>query len=98
MGGLVAFPSGKPIRRPPVVSSATRQWVDQHLPLIDAALSLLETDEAEFRRRCEQIVEAEGRPMLDLLTKQLERLQCNVADVVEALAMTAARIRSTMSG
>ena len=76
----------------------TREWQEQHLPLIDAAMELLQADDAEFQRRCQTIAETEGSTMLEHLTAQLDRLSGHVGDVVEALAMTAMRIRTTMAG
>ena len=61
-------------------------------------MDLLQADDAEFKRRCESIAETEGSTMLEHLTSQLDRLSGHVGDVVEALAMTAMRIRTTMAG
>lgn len=75
----------------------TRQWTEQHLPLIDAAMDLLQADDAEFERRCKTIAETEGKSVLDQLAAQLDKLGTHVGDVVSALAMTAMRIRTTMA-
>ena len=78
-------------------TSFTREWQDQHLPLIDAAMDLLHADDAEFERRCRLMADAEGRSLLEELTAQLDRLGSHVGDVVDALALTAMRIRTTMA-
>ena len=96
---IIPFRGGQPARPDPVLPPAfTREWQEQHLPLIDAAMDLLQADDAEFERRCQTIAETEGSTMLEHLTAQLDRLSGHVGDVVEALAMTAMRIRTTMAG
>ena len=80
--------------RPPML---TKGRADQHLPLIEAALELLQIDDVEFERRCRLMTDAEGRSLLDDLTAQLDRLGTHITNVVEALGMTATRIRATMA-
>lgn len=50
----------------------TPAWCAQHLPLIDAAMDLLEADDAEFGRRCQLMRDEDGRAMLDELAGQLQ--------------------------
>ena len=100
MAKIIPFPgSSRPAQRPASTTPEpfTHEWQSQHLPLIDAALDLLQADDAEFRRRCQVIAEVEGRSRLEILSAQLERLGSHVSDVVEALTMTAMRIRTTMA-
>ena len=49
-------------------------WCTQRLPLIDAAMDLLEADDIEFARRCRLMRDTDGRAMLDELAGQLQRL------------------------
>ena len=78
-------------------TSFSREWQDQHLPLIDAAMELLQADDAEFERRCRLMADADGRTLLEELTAQLDRLGSHIGDIVDALALTAMRIRTTMA-
>ena len=75
----------------------TADWQDEHMPLVTAALSLLQSDDAEFKRRCRSIAEAEGFLMLEHITSRLDRLAAQVSDVGRSLAMTAKRMRSAMA-
>ena len=75
----------------------TPGWQAEHLPLIDAAMVLLQAVDAEFARRCRSIADAEGPGMLDHIVAQLDRLATQVGDVVRSLAMTARRMRSAMA-
>ena len=67
------------------------------MPLVTAAMSLLQSDDAEFKRRCRSIAEAEGFTMLEHITARLDRLSAQVGDVGRSLAMTAKRMRSAMA-
>ena len=78
--------------QPPIL---TRAWADQHIPLIEAALVLLHADDIEFERRCQRIRADDGAGKLELLSSQLERLGTHIADVADALGLTAERIRTT---
>ena len=69
----------------------------RRLPLIGAAMDLLETDEVEFSRRCRLLRGADGRAMLDELAGQLQRLGAHIADVADALGLTARRVRGAMT-
>ena len=80
------------VDKPPIL---TRAWVDQHLPLIEAALVLLHADDIEFEHRCQRIRADDGAGKLELLSSQLERLGTHIADVADALGLTAERIRTT---
>ena len=71
----------------------TPGWCAQHLPLIEAAMDLLEADDTELGRRCATMRDEEGRAILDELAGQLQQLGTDVADVADALGLTAARIR-----
>ena len=71
----------------------TAAWCGQHLPLITAAMELLEADDAEFERRCSLMTDEEGRMIVGELAGQLQRLGAHIADVADALGLTAARIR-----
>lgn len=72
---ILAFPRRSPIQAlcragdgsPPF----TTAWCAQHLPLIDAAMDLLEADDVEFMRRCKTMQDEVGRAMLDELAGQL---------------------------
>lgn len=94
---ILAFPAAPAQAAPKPQAALTRRWADQHLPLIDAALDLLGADNDEFKRRCEVIAQTEGPSVLEQLTAQLDRLGAHIGDVMEALAMTAMRIRTTMA-
>ena len=61
-------------------------------------MDLLEADDAEFGRRCGLMRDEEGRAMLDELAGQLQRLGAHIADVADALGLTAARIRDALTG
>ncbi len=75
----------------------TAAWCARHLPLIDAAMDLLSADDVEFARRCALIADDEGRVMVGELAGQLQRLGAHIADVADALGLTAARIRDQMA-
>jgi hypothetical protein len=99
MAVIIAFPQQRPgvpacamLGPPPPFTHA---WLDQHLPLIDAAMDLLRADDAELNRRCRLVADEEGRLFLDDLTAQLDRLGAHLADVADALSLTAERIRTT---
>ncbi len=98
---ILAFPRRSPIQALCRVidgsSPFTAAWCSQPLPLIDAAVDLLEADDADFAQRCQLLRDEEGRAMLDELAGQLQRLGTNIADVADALGLTAARIRDKMS-
>ena len=98
---ILAFPRSSPVR---VLCRAgdgsapfTAAWCDQHLPLIDAAIDLLEADDVEFARRCQTMRDADGRAMLDELAGQLQRLGAHIAVVADTLGLTAARIRDAFT-
>ena len=74
----------------------TPAWCAQHLPLIDAAMELLEADDDEFARRCALMADEEGRMMVGELAGQLQRLGSHVAEVAEALSLTAARMQAAL--
>ena len=75
----------------------TPAWCEHHLPLIEAAMNLLSADDVEFGRRCRLMRDEDGRAMLGELAGQLQRLGAHIADVADALGLTAARIRDAMS-
>ncbi len=56
MAVILAFPGCRVPPHAPALPSLpvpfTPAWQREHLPLIDAALDLLATDDAEFARRC----------------------------------------------
>ena len=98
---ILAFPRRSPIqalcRATDGSAPFTQAWCAQHLPLITAATDLLEADDAEFASRCALMRDEDGRAMLDELAGQLQRLGTHIADVADALWLTAARIRDQMS-
>ena len=98
---ILAFPRRSPIQALCRVTDGsapfTAAWCAQHLPLIDAAVDLLEADDADFAQRCQLMRDEEGRAMLDELAGQLQRLGAQVADVADALGLTAARIYDAMT-
>ena len=98
---ILAFPRRSPIlalvRAGDGSAPFTPAWCAQHLPLMDAAMDLLEADDAEFGRRCQLMRDEDGRAMLDELAGQLQRLGAHIADVADALGLTAARIRTQMT-
>ena len=75
----------------------TAAWCAQHLPLIDAAMDLLEANDVDFARRCRLMRDEDGRAMLDELAGQLQRLGAHIADVADCLSLTAERIRGEMT-
>ena len=95
---ILAFPAPSPIRALVRAGDGsapfTPIWCAQHLPLIDAAMDLLEADDDEFASRCALMRDEDGRAMLDELAGQLQRLGSHIADVADALGLTAARIRN----
>lgn len=93
---IITFP-GRGAPEKPSAGPFTAQWQDQHLPLIDAAMDLLQADDDEFRKRCATIADADGAGKLRQLAAQIDKLGSHVGDVVEALTMTAMRIRTTMA-
>ena len=97
---ILAFPRRSPIqalcRATDGSAPFTRAWCAQYLPLIDAAADLLEADNADFAQRCQLMCDEEGRAMLDELAGQLQRLGMHIADVADALGLTAVRIREAM--
>ena len=72
----------------------TAAWCVQHLPLIDAAMDLLEADDVD--RRWRLMRDEDGRAMLDELAGQLQQLGAHIADVADALGLTEERIRGAM--
>ena len=76
----------------------TLGWCAQHLPLIDAAMELLEADDVEFARRCRLMRDQKGRAMLDELTGQLERLGAHIPDVANALEPSKPSARGPLIG
>ena len=94
---ILAFPRCFPIQALCRVGDGsapfTTAWCAQHLPLIDAAMDLLSANDVEFARRCRLMTDEDGRTMLDELAGQLQRLGSHVADVADALSLTAARVR-----
>ncbi len=68
------------------------QWASRHLPLVLAALDMLQADDADFAERCRLIATEPGA--LVRLVDQLSKLAGHMADIAEALAMTVQRIRS----
>ena len=68
---ILAFPRSSPLRvlcRPGDRSAPfTAAWCAQHLPLIDAAMDLLDADDVDFARRCRLMRDEDGRAMLDEL-------------------------------
>ena len=97
---ILAFPRRSPIqalcRAGDGSAPFTPGWCAQHLPLIDAAMDLLEADDAEFGRRCALMADEDGRVLVGELARQLQRLGAHIADVADALGLTAARIRAEM--
>lgn len=67
-------------------------WTERHLPLILAALDMLQADDADFAERCRLIASEPGA--LVRLVDQLSRLAGHMHDVAEALALTVQRIRA----
>ena len=98
---ILAFPRRSPIqalcRAGDGSAPFTAAWCAQHLPLIDAGMELLAADDDEFARRCTLMRDEDGRGMLDELAGQLQRLGSHIADVADALGLTAARIRDAMA-
>lgn len=98
---IPAFPLRSPIQALCRASSGaapfTPAWCDQHLPLIKAAKDMLTTDDAEFAQRCRTMQDEDGWAMLDELADQLQPLGAHIADVADALGLTAARIRDQMA-
>lgn len=68
------------------------QWSTRHMPLVTAALDLLQADDVDFAERCRLIAAEPGA--LVRLVDQLSRLAGHMADVAEALALTVQRIRA----
>lgn len=99
---IFAFPRPSPIQALCRSSSGaapfTPAWCAQHLPLIDAAMDLLEADDVDFARRCQAMRAEYGRAMLDEFAGQLQRLGTHIADVADALGLTAARIQDAFAG
>ena len=92
----------RPVPKPPqartkavaiVAERFGAQWSTRHMPLVAAALDLLQADDADFAERCRIIVTSEPGAMV-CLVDQLSRLAGHMHDVAEALAMTVHRIRS----
>ena len=90
--GRVAKPV--PARSKAVASLAEHfgeQWASRHLPLVLAALDLLQAEEPAFHERCRLI--ATEPNAIDRICGQLGHLGSHMADVADALRMTAQRIR-----
>ena len=98
---ILAFPRPSPVRAlcpaGGTLAPFTAAWCTQHLSLIDAAMDLLKTDDVDFARRCRLLRDEDGRAMLDELAGQLQRLGTHIADVADALSLTAERIRGEMT-
>ena len=60
-------------------------------------MNLLSADDEEFARRCRLMADLDGRAMVGELAGQLQRLGTHIADVADALELTAARIRDQMA-
>ena len=89
---ILSFPRPSPVRALSPAGGArvpfAASWCELHLPLITAAMDLLEADDVEFARRCRLMRDEDGRAMLDELAGQLQRLGTHVADVADALGLT----------
>ena len=55
-------------------------------------MDLLGADDAEFSRRCQLMLDEDGQAMLDELAGQRHRLGAHIADVADALRLTATKI------
>ena len=75
-----------------VVERFSASWSKQHMPLVLAALDMLQADDADFAERCRLISSEPGA--LVRLVDQLSKLAGHMADVAEALALTVQRIRA----
>ncbi len=75
----------------------TQDWLDRHLTLVNAALDLLSADDPAFARRCCALAAAESSPRLTDLVTQLKGLGDHLADVADALSLTAERIEAAMA-
>ena len=89
-------PTTKPVQaRSKAVASLAdhfgEQWASRHLPLVLAALDLLQAEEPAFNERCRLI--AIEPNAIDRICGQLMHLGSHMADVADALRMTALRIR-----
>ena len=97
---VIPFPRSAPMRAlcagGQALAPFTAAWCARHLPLIDAAMDLLSADDVEFARRCRLMRDEDGRGMVDELAGKLQRLGAHIADVADAIGLTAARIRDTM--
>ena len=75
---ILAFPRRSPIQALCRASDGSAPFTPaccaQHLPLIDAAMDLIEADDAEFGRRCALMADDEGRMMVGEVAGQLQRL------------------------
>ena len=60
-------------------------------------MNLLQADDVEFQRRCRLMADEDGRGLLAELSARLDQLGAHVGDVVQALLLTATRIRTTMA-
>ena len=101
MAVILAFPGCQlPVRPAPMPSLPvvfSPAWQAENLPLVDAALDLLSADDAEFARRCRLMADEEGRGLLAELSARLDQLGAHVGDVVQALLLTATRIRGAIA-
>ena len=75
---ILAFPRRSPIQALCRAGDGSAPfmpaWCAQHLPLITAAMELLEAGDAEFASRCALMRDEDGRAMLDELAGQLQRI------------------------
>ncbi len=98
---VIPFPRQAPMRAlcagGQALAPFTAAWCARHLPLIDAAVDLLSADDVEFARRYRLMRDEDGRAMVDELAGQLQRLGAHIADVADALGLTAERLRGEMS-
>lgn len=69
-----------------------QDWAARHMPLVAAALDMLQANEADFGRRCTAIAAEPGA--LDRLCAQLSRLAAHLQDVADGMAMVVQRIQA----
>lgn len=88
----------QPIDGTPISAIAlARKVTDHFLPVVQASVDLLETDEHDFEARCRLMLDVDGTAMIDELCEELEIVGRQMQVLVDGLDLTRARLRTGMS-